>query len=402
MSADFKLKYNFLEDEFWKKFIEENYNKSLDKVLFSINKNKEIDSSILANQLKGKKIVEVKVPSWKKYKNIIFPPGLNMEQCSSELTAIYKSHLVNGESCVDITGGLGIDSYFLSKSFKQTWHCEKNNELQFIAKKNFKTLSSDIQSESIDGLEFLKSTNKYFDLIYIDPSRRNSYNKKVILLEDYTPNILENINLLLQKGKQILLKTTPLLDIKKVLIQLPHVKEVHVVAVNNECKELLFLFDSKANYKPAVIYCKDLIKDINFDFYFSDEEKCADNLSLPLKYLYEPNVCILKGGGFKSITNQYRISKLHPNSHLYTSNNYIKSFPGRCFEIIADCGLNKKDLLANIKSKKANITRRNFPLSVKDIRKKIGFTEGGKDYLFATTLLDESKRILVCKKILVK
>jgi hypothetical protein len=171
-----------------------------------------------------------------------------------------------------------------------------------------------------------------------------------------------------------------------------------VVAINNECKELLFLIDSKPINKPAVVYCKDLTKNVDFSFDFEKETQCRNNLSLPLKYLYEPNVSILKAGAFKSISSHYNLFKLHNNSHLYTSSERLDEFPGRCFEIVANCGLNKKEILALIKSKKANISRRNFPISVKEIRKKTGIVEGGINYLFATTLLDEKKRILVCKK----
>lgn len=398
MSKDYSLTYDFLKDEFWQKFIDENYNKPLDKVLFSIIKKYEIDIPTLANQLKGKKIANTKLPSWKKYNSLIYPSQVSMEQCSSELSAKYKSEIVRGKSCIDLTGGFGIDSFFLANSFKNVWHCEINKELQFIAKHNFKVLSSDVQSISHDGISYLKATDKYFDLIYIDPSRRDSRNNKVIKLENYTPNILEHIPLLLRKGKQILLKTTPLVDIKQVLKQIPKVSQVHVVAINNECKELLFLINSKSSNKSTTICCKDLTKNVNFSFDFEKESQYTIDLSLPLKYLYEPNSSILKGGAFKSISKHYNLFKLHNNSHLYTSNKYLKGFPGRCFEIVADCGLNKKEILPLINGKKANISRRNFPISVREIRKKIGVLEGGENYLFATTLIDEKKRILVCKK----
>ena len=353
MSKDYSLTYDFLKDEFWQKFIDENYNKPLDKVLFSIIKKYEIDIPTLANQLKGKKIANTKLPSWKKYNSLIYPSQVSMEQCSSELSAKYKSEIVRGKSCIDLTGGFGIDSFFLANSFKNVWHCEINKELQFIAKHNFKVLSSDVQSISHDGISYLKATDKYFDLIYIDPSRRDSRNNKVIKLENYTPNILEHIPLLLRKGKQILLKTTPLVDIKQVLKQIPKVSQVHVVAINNECKELLFLINSKSSNKSTTICCKDLTKNVNFSFDFEKESQYTIDLSLPLKYLYEPNSSILKGGAFKSISKHYNLFKLHNNSHLYTSNKYLKGFPGRCFEIVADCGLNKKEILTTYKWKES-------------------------------------------------
>ena len=206
-----------------------------------------------------------------------------MEQCSSEHTASYKSIICNGESCIDLTGGLGIDSFFISKSFKNTIHCEKDLELQFIAQHNFECLQAKVESHLSDGIEYLKHTNQSFDLIYIDPSRRNENNTKVVRLEEYSPNIILHLNLLLKKGKQILVKTSPLLDIKQAMEKLPQLKEIHVIAVNNECKELLFLIDANSSKKQTSIICKDLVKDFTFKFDNEQELNCKINLSLPLK-----------------------------------------------------------------------------------------------------------------------
>ena len=398
MSTDFKNKYNFLNDEFWQDFIAKNYKNPIDKLLFSLNQKLEVDSGILANQLKARQIIETKIPSWQNHKNLIFPKQLSMEQCSSEHTALYKSKICTGESCIDLTGGLGIDSYFLSKSFKNTIHCEKDLELQFIAQHNLECLHAKVESYPADGIECLKHTNLNFDLIYIDPSRRNENNTKVVRLEEYTPNIILHLNLLLKKGKQILVKTSPLLDIKQAMEKLPQLKEIHVIAVNNECKELLFLIDANSSKKQTSIICKDLVKDYTFKFDNEQELNSKINLSLPEKYIYEPNASILKAGAFKSIALSFDLSKLHANSHLYTSENYVKDFPGRCFELNTICRLNKKEIQTAIKSKKANISKRNFPNSVNEIRKKLGLNDGGNDYIFATTLMNEEKRLLICRK----
>ena len=398
MYNEFKKKYNFLNDEFWQDFIVKNYKNPLDKLLFSLNQKLEIDSGILANQLKARQIIETKIPSWQNHKNLIFPKQLNMEQCSSEHTASYKSKIYTGKSCIDLTGGFGVDSFFISKSFKNTIHCEKDLELQFIAQHNFEYLQAKVESHFTDGIEYLKHTNQSFDFIYIDPSRRNENNSKVVKLEEYTPNIILHLNLLLKKGKQILIKTSPLLDIKQVMEQLPHLKEIHVLAVDNECKELLFLIDANSSKKQTSIICKDLVKDFTFEFDNEQELKCKINLSLPLKYIYEPNSSILKAGAFKSIAQSFKLSKLHANSHIYTSEKYIKDFPGRCFELNTICRLNKKEIQTAIKSKKANVSKRNFPNSVNEIRKKLGLNDGGDDYIFATTLINEEKRLLICRK----
>ena len=398
MSESLKDKYSFLEEEIWQDYVLENYKKPIVKLLFSLDKKIGIDNNILANQLNGKKEIETKIPSWKEHKKLIYPKKVNIEQCSSELTAKYKSQITSGKNCIDLTGGLGIDSFFISQSFKQTIHCENNHELQFIAHKNFKTLKANVTSLHTDGIAYLKASNETFDLIYLDPSRRNQNNNKVVKLNEYTPNILEHLNLLMKKGKQVLLKTSPLLDIKQVMTQLPQLKEIHVVAVNNECKELLFLIDTSQSKTPTSIICKDLSKNFNFTFDYKQELNCNNSLSLPLRYIYEPNASILKSGAFKSIASVYKLNKLHTNSHLYTSENEVKDFPGRYFELKAICSLNKKEISAVLEGKKANITKRNFPNTVKEIRKKLGLNDGGQDYLFATTLMNDEKRVLICKK----
>ena len=210
--------------------------------------------------------------------------------------------------------------------------------------------------------------------------------------------ITKSFERLLEKGKQILIKTSPLLDIKKSMEQLPQIKEIHVIAVNNECKELLFLINANSRKKQTSIICKDLVKDFTFKFDNAQELNCKINLSLPQKYIYEPNVSILKAGAFKSIALSFKLSKLHTNSHVYTSEKYIRDFPGRCFELNTICRLNKKEIQTVIKSKKVNISKRNFPNSVNEIRKKLGLNDGGNDYIFATTLMNEEKRLLICRK----
>lgn len=365
--------------------------------MFSLSKQVDINASLVANQINGKQIAQSKIPMWFKEQKLLYPSKTSMEQCSSELTARYKSSLAKGKSFIDLTGGFGVDSYFISKSFENGTHCEIDTDLQFIAQHNFKVLKSTINSINTNGVDYLKKSSESFDLIYIDPSRRNSSNQKVVQLKEYTPNILEHLNLLLEKSKTVLIKTAPLLDIKQVINQLSFIKEIHVVAVNNECKELLFLLE-KNSEGEIKICCSDLSKDISFRFSFSDENtKCT--YAYPQKYIYEPNASILKAGAFNSIANQYNLNKIHTNSHLYTSDQRISNFPGRQFELKTITGLNKKEISPLLKNNKANITRRNFPLSVSDIRKKIGVKDGGEDYIFATTLMGDEKRVLLCRKI---
>lgn len=365
-------------------------------LLFLTKKYPDWDMVAIAQQVAGKQKAKKKIPTWFNTNNILYPVRLSMEQCSSEQTAQYKASICLGKRFIDLTGGFGVDTYFISQSFKEGVHCELNEELQHIAQHNFKTLGSGIQSFHQNGLEYLQTVQEKFDLIYIDPARRNDNNQKVIQLADYTPNILENLNLLFEKGKQILVKVAPLLDIKQVLNELPHVKEIHIVSLKNECKEVLYLLDKEYDGE-AKLHCVNIDKS-KYKFTYSKEEKSAP-LSEPLSYLYEPNASILKAGGFNSIAQDFNLQKLHPNSHLYTTQELVTDFPGRTFKIDAICKYNKKDLLQHLPKKKANITRRNFPVSVADIRKKTGVKEGGEHYLFATTLNDNKPKILICSKI---
>ncbi len=391
-------KYSFLQTERWQQFIQENKSKSIETVLFSLDKNTIIDKVILAQQIVGHKVASKKVESWSKHAHqLIFPPKINLEQSSSELTAKYKASLFSGQSFIDITGGFGVDSFFFGTSFKHGIHCEINIELQCIVSHNFDRLQTNIKSIQTDGLDYLRSTIEEFDMIYVDPSRRDQQNRKVVRLQDYSPNVLDHMDLLLSKGREILLKTSPLLDIKQVISLIPNLQQVHVVAVDNECKELLFLI-KRHQTQPISIYCQDLTKHIDFRFTFDQESK-ACQLSPPQNYLYEPNVTLLKAGAFNSIAHAYNVNKLHPNTHLYTSNLIVPNFPGKVFEIIEVVKLDKSAIFNVVKDKKANLTKRNFPLSVSEIRKKVGLKEGGDWHLFATTLMKNSPKVLICKKV---
>jgi len=223
-------------------------NQFLDKptsnLLALAKKNPELNITLLAQQIEGKNKAKNKIPSWYKNPDIVYPKRISMEQCSSELTAKYKAKLFKGKKMIDLTGGFGVDCYFMSKSFEECTYIEENKELQSIVELNFNTLNTNIKSIRDDGLKALKSNEKYYDLIYLDPDRRDKSNQKKIKLEDYNPNITDNIDLLLKKGKQILIKTSPLLDIKKVLTQIKKIKEVHILSINNECKEVLYIINN--------------------------------------------------------------------------------------------------------------------------------------------------------------
>jgi len=258
-------------------------------------------------------------------------------------------------------------------------------------------LLKNIQTYNNDGIEYLKNSLQNYDWIYTDPSRRSDLKGKVFLLGDCLPNIPENLDVLFKKTKNILIKVSPILDISSAINELEFVKEIHIIAIENEVKELLFILEK--DYNQSIF-----IKTINFNkttsqqFNFDCEKTATANYSEPKKYIFEPNAAILKSGAFNQISTHYKIEKLHQHSHLYTSNNLIE-FPGRSFKISHCITYDKKQLKKLIPSKKANITTRNFPETVEQIRKKTGIKDGGNQYLFFTTDLNNNYIVLVCEKI---
>lgn len=376
------------------RFIEDHQNLKLDRILYLASK-KGLDKLFIANQVKGRKKIKEKVPQWNELP-LIFPLSVSMEQCSSNKTALYKSTLVEGDSLADLTGGFGVDTFFMSKSFKKTIYCEVNKELFEIVNYNFNKLKSKIETHQTNGISFLEKLNEKFDCIYIDPSRRNEKKERVHRLEDYSPNVIEHFQLLFNKTSKVLIKTSPFLEPKEVLSKLKFIKEIHVISIKNECKEVLYLLQK--DYEESVNIRAVEIEDKNeFSFQYENEFiKCQ--LHQPLNYLYEPNSSVLKAGAYESVGNRFNLFKIHRNSHLYTSENAVNNFPGRRFKIIATTNYNRKEVEKHILEKKANITKRNFPYSVDEIRKKLKLKGGGNIYLFATTLEDNSKAIIICRK----
>jgi 16S rRNA G966 N2-methylase RsmD len=380
------------------KFIYENLNSDTSKLLFKGSPFDTISIQELVTQIVSKKKSEKKLPNWFKTENIYYPPKVNIEQTSSEITAIYKSSLISGESIIDITGGFGVDCYHFSKKIKKVTHCELDTNLSTIVKNNYQQLKIDnINLISGDGIEFLKNNTSRFDWIYIDPSRRDSINQKVFLLKDCLPNVPENLELLFSKSDRILIKNSPILDISKTIEELQFVKEIHIVAVHNEVKELLFLLEK--NYDKAI-----QIKTVNYTknnkqlFDFQYLKNNSSNYSEPKKYIYEPNLAILKSGGFHEISSQLGLEKLQQQAQLYTSENLIE-FPGRTFLLENICSYNKKEIKKFLKDNKANITTRNFPETVAQIRKKTKIKDGGSTYLFFTTVNNNKHIVLICSQV---
>lgn len=379
-------------------YIKENLDDDLSKLILKGSPFKEVSIQELAVQINGLQKAKSKLPAWFETEGIIFPPNINLEQTSSEVTAKYKASLTYGKAMIDITGGLGIDTFYFSERFDEVIHLEINAGLSEIAAHNFEKLGSkNIKTISSDGLKFLKNTKKTFDWIYLDPARRDDYGGKVFLLDHCTPNVTENLYLFFQKSNNILIKTSPLLDISAGIKELRNLAEIHIVSVNNEVKELLWVLKNGHSEKI-------LLKTVNFqkkeDQYFEgkfDPEPQQAPISLPAKYLYEPNPAVMKSGLFAEIAIQTETSKLHVSSHLYTS-DLLLVFPGRRFEITQVLPYSKK-LKKHPAFKKANVTTRNFPKQVSELRKEMKIADGGDNYLFFTTNLNNEKIVLVCKKI---
>lgn len=377
------------------------------------NKFPAIDVPLAINQLKARLKAKTKLPTWFANSSVIYPPLLSMEQCSSENTAQWKAkwlntYLKNSIStqhykAADLTGGFGVDAYYLAQHCEQFYYVEQQAIVHEVVKYNFEKLGSkNITTYLQNATLFLEQLNQQLDFIYLDPARRNQQHQKVFHLSDCEPNLLEIIPLIKSKTQIVLLKLSPILDIHLAMEQLPNLQEVAVVAVENECKELLFILDfSKQTPESIKITTVNIQKNTitqDFSFLHNAEKNAEVHYDFPLLYLYEPNAAVLKAGAFKSIAAHYNLKKLHLHSHLYTSNELHTDFVGRIFEIKGYCKLDKKVLAHQLRSEKANITVRNFPLSVEEIRKKTGLKDGGEAYLFATTLIDDSKSIVITEK----
>lgn len=382
-------------------FVREHEKDDVRSLALQAGKYPDIDMELAIRQITGRRIAKVKIPLWYDNENIIYPKHISLEQSSSEQTALYKSALYSGNSIIDLTGGMGVDFSLLSRKFKQATYVEQQQNLAEIALCNFKALGLD-NTDVIcsDCIEYLKTMPKA-DMIYIDPARRDNTGRKTIRIEDCTPNILEIENLLEEKADITMIKLSPMLDISLALKSLTNISHIHIISVNNECKELLFIKEKTAG--QTTYHCVNILKDKTDIFTFSKDEEESGTIaysSNPDKYLYEPNASILKAGAYKTVAKTYSLNKLHVNSHLYTSDILHENFNGRIFSIVNVLSLNKKDIKGHIHQiKQANITTRNFPLSVQEIRKKTGIKEGGDTYIFATTLADERKVLLVCEKV---
>lgn len=374
-------------------------------LLSSNNKKNKINIKEAALQILARQKAKNKLPEWYNNFDLIFPAPISVEQSSSILTAKYKQRFSEGKFIADITGGFGADTYYLSKNALKVNYFEKNDELVRIATNNFRVLKqNNIIINNGDFLDNLSQLN-YYDLIYADPSRRDEKSIKKIQITEYEPNIAITKNELFKYSNHILVKISPMADISATLKLLEETSEIHIVSVNNECKELLFYLDKNCSETKISIFTANLHNESNKNQYFNyileqENRSIAKIVNRDdYKYLYEPNSSILKAGAFRIIGNEFFADKLNKNTHLYASNELINDFPGRKFSILEIVLFNKKSIESiSKKYPKANIATRNFPISAKKLHHRLNIDDGGDIYIFGVIFYDESKRLVICTK----
>ncbi len=412
-----------INEKTWE-FVRQHANDDVRKLALQGAKDAEVDLQTALQQIAGRQTARKKLPSWTEVEGVVYPPHLNMEQCSSEQTARYKSQIAGkGESMVDLTGGLGVDFYWMSQGFSQRTYVEQNELLCAIAQENFRTLRHDCRVCCCDTATYLTELC-HVSLAFLDPARRNEHGGRTYGIEDCTPNILELLPLLVQKADRILFKLSPMLDWRKAVSDLENaspngvfkVAEVHIVSVDNECKELLLLL-SKEQTDGLRVVCVNGASSFTFlpsVGMFSSQ--AGNNLFPAWEYLtdsdladsplnlYEPNASIMKAGCFAELEAQFPVQQISVNSHLFLSSDEINDFPGRKFKILSISSMNKQEIKKKfseslVPMESANIAVRNFPISAEQLRKKLKLKDGGDTYIFATTLASGEHKLFFCRKI---
>lgn len=389
-------------------FIQSYANSNATAIALKLSKKKNWPKEFIIQQIIGKQKAKKKFPLWAIYSEIIYPSILSIEQASSQQTAIFKASLLQGKTFADLTGGMGIDCFFIAKNFEDTYYNEPNNELFNITANNLKCIINNtveyknkkLLFSNLTAEEFLLKNNKNFDCIFIDPSRRNE-NKKVVSLSQCIPNVIELLPRLLKKSKKILIKTSCMLDIKKAVEELKFVQKVYVVSVNNECKELLFEC-SNTPEKNYTIQCVNLSAEINtsFNFTFLEEKNSTVQYTQPKQYLYDPNSSLTKAGAFLSLAQKFGLEKISANSHLYTSHNLVNNFPGNSYKVVATTTPNKKSLLKYIDTPSALWMLRHSAFTEKELIKKAGIKNKSSNFfLFSTKDVNNKPIIIICRSI---
>lgn len=409
-----------------KNFIKTHLNDDIDDLLLHASRYPDVDMRSVAVQLKGRRLATKKLPKWAGVEDLLYPEHLSLEQCSSQQTADYKASVVRRLSgsvlnpdttrfdrptgqymtITDLTGGFGVDAVTLYKAFEYSRlvFVERNPDLCRLAEHNFPLLGVDNAETVCADCETMLPTLPHQHVIFIDPARRDMHGRKTVALADCTPDITKINDLLLEKADIVMVKLSPMLDITLASRQLKGLTEVHVVSVDGECKELQAVLrkEMPEGERSVTTYCVNLSKEGDEEVCFTAQEMTASSCVFAdelMTYLYEPNASIMKANAMNALGARLNLEKLHPNSHLFTSRTFLNDFPGRRFEVMGVYPFNKqgqKELKAQVG--KANLTVRNFPLSVAELRKRMKISEGGNDYIFATTLADNSLKLILCRK----
>ena len=357
----------------------------------------EVDMHEALEQIAGWQKARTKIPSWAACEGLVYPPHLSMEQCSSEATAIYKARIAGkGRLFVDLTAGFGVDAAFIAKGFQQAVTIEQQANLCVVTAENYKRLGlNQVEVRCGNGVDYLH-TMEHADLIFIDPARRDEHGGRTYGIADCTPNILELREELLHKADRVMVKLSPMLDWRKAVEDLKTVTEVHIVSVDNECKELLLVLSETT--KPLQVFC---INDEQ-EFVFSPDlvqSRSQSPMPSSFRFLYVPNASIMKAGCFGELAMRFQMVPVDKNSHLFISDREVPDFPGRRFVVDKMTSMNKRELKEALTGiRQANIAVRNFPLSVIELRKRLKLQDGGDMYIFATTVADKGHQLLICHK----
>lgn len=371
-----------------------------DAVNLLLQKHPEVNLPAAAQQIEGWQTAQEKWPSLANIQRYLFPPRLNREQASSETAARYKAEIAGpiGHGA-DLTGGMGIDTLFLSEQADRFDYIEQNPALCSLAAENFRLLRGDrVTCHNTDCIQWLQQQHNIFDLLYIDPARRDDVGRKVAAFEHCQPNILQHLTLLMQHCNRLMVKASPMIDLNLAISQLQHVSELHIVAVHGECKEVLFLLGHNAN-EPEIV-CTHLMPGVRTQQRFlRSEELCSTPIfaSHIGKYLYEPNPALMKGGAFSLICQWFDVAKLDRNTHLYTADRLLP-FPGRRFEVVSEVSLDRKTLSSHLPEGKAHVITRNYPVTADRLQQQLKIKEGGDRFIVATTLAGR-KTAFVCKSV---
>lgn len=382
-------------------FIKDHINDDPAELMLHSRKFPELPMKEIVVQIASRQKAKDKLPEWFSNYDLIFPPKQNLEQASSEITAKFKARFLEGDSLIDLSGGTGADTFYLSRKMRSTVYVEPNEELCAVAKHNFEVLGANIEVQNSTAEDILKHNSDLFDWIFIDPSRRDDLQNRVYALEGCVPNVIELEVQLLNSAKNVLIKASPMLDIKKTLEQFSSCYKVQIVAVDNEVKELLIYlnkeFSGEADIEAWNISEKR--EEDQFTFKYSQEESCDFDIEEPQKYLYEPNAALMKAGAFKLIGSKYSVQKLHPNTHLYTSDEFIENFSGKKLLIKEVFSPAKKEIKKRVKNGTVNVIVRNYPMGANEIKKKFGLKDGGDSFLIFCETEAIGLRAIWCERV---